>query len=65
MHYFIDWLKTCRHILQHPAHKAERPVHVIYFLLVAYYSGGPYGVAAVGCAIITLLGSGDDTPSAT
>ena len=63
MNHLMDWLKYCQRVLRHPAHQAERPLHVIYFLLVGYYGGGPYGVAAVGCAVITLLGSGDDTPT--
>lgn len=60
MHNLVDWLRYCRRVLRHPAHRAERPFHVIYFLLVAYYGAGPYAVAALVCGILTVVSAGDD-----
>lgn len=60
MRKLIEFLKDCHHLLQHPAHKAEQPLHVIYFILVGWYAGGPYGVAAFACGVVTVLAWGDN-----
>ena len=60
MQNILEFIMHCRETLRHPAHKAEQPVHIIYFLLVGWYAGGPYGAAAFACAIITILGAGDE-----
>ncbi len=52
-------LKTVYRFLASPAHHAERPLHVAYFLSVGYYAGGVYGTLAVACGIVTILGAGD------
>jgi hypothetical protein len=58
--HIVEFLKECHKVLKHPAHKAEQPLHVVYFLLVGWYAGGPYGAAAFGCAIVTILAMGDE-----
>lgn len=60
MHNLKEWLRYCHRILRHPAHQAERPFHVIYFMLVGYYGGGPYAVAAIACGVLTVVSWGDD-----
>lgn len=63
MHYYylvtLEALRKCRARLAHPAHRVEQPLHVVYFVLVAAYSGGPYGVAAGLCAVVTIFAMGD------
>lgn len=64
MHYHylvvLEALRKCREKLARPAHKVEQPLHVIYFVLVAVYAGGPYGVVAGVCALVTVVAWGDN-----
>jgi hypothetical protein len=63
MHNIVEILRYCQRVLSHPAHRAEQPMHITYYLLVAYYAGGPYGAAAFGCALVTILSMGNSDDS--
>lgn len=51
----LKTIASCYHAVQHAAHLGERPLHLAYFVLVAWESHYTYGIVAAFLAFQTVV----------
>ncbi len=56
----IDRIRRCYHAAHHSALATEKPLHMAYFVIVAFEAHGAYGVVAGLCAVVMCLTFGGE-----